>query len=124
MLRVTKIGGAVLIITNGTPEKRMADFQKFAQLLPEANVKIESEKIELSQLSQMINIMRTKLGNKPLSHCVKDPEVLKFALNEMKRIQQMKKEQDMMADPKTKMFGMLLKAKRLREEKLAEEKMD
>ena len=119
MLRVTKVGGAVLIITNGIPQKRLSDFQNFAQLLPEANIKIENEKIELSQLSQMINIMRTKLGDKPLSHCVKDPEILKFALNEMQRIQKIKKEQDLYNNPKTKMFGMLLKAKRLREEQQA-----
>lgn len=48
MLRVTKVGGAVLIITNGIPQKRLSDFQNFAQLLPEANIKIENEKIELS----------------------------------------------------------------------------
>lgn len=27
MLRVTKVGGYLLIITNGTPEKRLADFE-------------------------------------------------------------------------------------------------
>jgi len=43
-------------------------------------------KIELSSLSQMINIMRSNLGSKPLSHGMKDPEMLKAALNEMMRI--------------------------------------
>ena len=47
---------------------------------------------------------------------MKAPTVLKATLNEMVRIQQIKKEEDMMKDPKKKLFGMLLKAKRLKEE--------
>jgi ubiquinone/menaquinone biosynthesis C-methylase UbiE len=35
MLRVTKKGGAVCIITNGIPLKRMDDFESFAKLMPE-----------------------------------------------------------------------------------------
>ena len=51
MLRVTKKGGAVLIITNGTPQKRMNDFEDFAKLMPDVQTKIVHEKIELSTLS-------------------------------------------------------------------------
>ena len=34
----------------------------------------------------MINIMRSSLGNKPLNHVMKDPNVLKATLEEMARI--------------------------------------
>ena len=51
MLRVTKKGGAVLIITNGTPQKRMNDFEDFCKLMPDVQTKIVHEKIELSTLS-------------------------------------------------------------------------
>lgn len=60
--------------------------------------------------------MRTRLGNKPLSHAMKDPKILKFAIDEITRINKIKKETELYNNPKTKMFGMLLKAKRLREE--------
>jgi hypothetical protein len=38
MIRVTRIEGAVVIITNGTPEKRLKDFQAFAD---EKSYKVE-----------------------------------------------------------------------------------
>jgi hypothetical protein len=60
--------------------------------------------------------MRTKLEGKPLSHCMKDPEVLKATLGEMVKIQKQKREEELLKDPKTKMFGLLLKAKRIKEE--------
>ena len=68
--------------------------------------------------------MRTKLGNKPLSHAMKDPSILKVAIEEITRINKIKKENELYADKKTKMFGMLLKAKRLKEEKKAEEELE
>lgn len=77
MVRVTKVGGSVIIITNGTPAKRMADFEQFGEGLA---VSITHHEIQLSNLSQMINIMRSKYGDKPLSHIVKEPEMLKYAL--------------------------------------------
>ena len=58
MIRVTRVGGAVVIITNGVPQKRMGDLEKFSE---DFNVEIKYEKVELSRLSQMINIMRAKL---------------------------------------------------------------
>ena len=60
--------------------------------------------------------MRTKLEGKPLSHCMKDPEVLKSTLGEMVKLQKLKREEELYKDPKTKMLGLLLKAKRLKEE--------
>ena len=48
MLRVTKKGGAVVIITNGTPEKRIKDFESFSEGY---DIKIVYEKVELAKLS-------------------------------------------------------------------------
>jgi len=64
----------------------------------------------------MINIMRSKLGEKSLSQGIKDPGVLASTLKEMMRLQQIKKEEELLKDKRKKMFGMLLRAKRLREE--------
>ena len=57
------------------------------------------------------------MGDKPLSHGIKDTNILKSTLEEMMKIQKIKKEKELFNNPKTKMFGMLLKAKRLKEEK-------
>ena len=121
MLRVTKKGGAVVIITNGTPEKRLNDLTTFSE---DFDVKIAYEKVELAKLSQMINIMRSTMGNKPLSHAMKDVSVIKKTLEEMVRLDKIKKEDALMADKKTKIFGMLLKANRLKKEKETQELED
>lgn len=61
----------------------MGDLKSFCG---ETEVSIEYEKIELSNLSQMINIMRSKLGTKPLSQSIKDPKLLVYTLNEMAKL--------------------------------------
>ena len=48
MLRVTKKGGAVVIITNGVPAKRIDDLTLFSK---DYDVKIHFEKVELAKLS-------------------------------------------------------------------------
>ena len=118
MLRVTKSGGAVVIITNGTPDKRIKDLEAFSE---GCEVKIEFKKVELAKLSQMINIMRSTMGDKPLSHAMKDVSVLKKTLEEMVRIDKIKKEDALLADKKTKIFGMLLRNQRLKREKEKEQ---
>ena len=70
----------------------------------------------------MINIIRSKFGDKSLSSVIKDPEMLAYCLKELGRSEKLKKEQELYSNPKTKMFGMLLKAKRLKEEEAAGEK--
>ena len=65
--------------------------------------------------------MRSNLGNKPLSSVMKDPAVLKYTLDEMVKLEKIKKEEALLADPKTKMFGMLLKATRLKKEQQEKE---
>jgi len=119
MLRVTRKGGAVVIITNGIPQKRVNDINSF---LEDQQFSMEYHKIELSKMSQMINIMRSNLGNKPLTHAMKDPALIKYTLNEMIRLQRIKKEETLLANPKTKMMGMLLKASRLKQEEEEEKK--
>ena len=42
--------------------------------------------MELSKFSQLINIMRSKLGNKSLKQGILDPVVLKYTMEEMVRI--------------------------------------
>lgn len=61
--------------------------------------------------------MRSTMGNKPLSHAMKDISVIKKTLEEMVRIDKIKKEDALMADKKTKIFGYLLKATRMKKEK-------
>ena len=114
MLRVTCKGGVCLIITNGIPEKRLGDLHDF---LSDISTEISYKKVELSKLSSMINIMRSKLQDKPLSAGIKDPAVLKATLEEMVKAEKLKKEEALLANPKTKMLGMMLKAKRLMDEK-------
>ena len=64
--------------------------------------------------------MRSKFKEKSLSSVMKDPEMLKYAMTELQRIEKLRKETELYNNPKTKMFGMLLKAKRVREEEAAE----
>uniref|UniRef100_A0A7S3CN42 Uncharacterized protein n=1 Tax=Strombidium rassoulzadegani TaxID=1082188 RepID=A0A7S3CN42_9SPIT len=117
MVRVTAVGGCVVIITNGIPQKRLADLEAFTGSV-HSNFKIEHDKIHLSKLSQIINIMRSTMGSgKPLSHAMKDPKVIHETMKEMARIDKLRKEEELYKNPKTKMLGMMLKAKRLREEK-------
>lgn len=47
--------------------------------------------------------------------------MLKTTLLEMARLQRIKKEEELLANPKTKMLGMMLKAKRLRDEQKDQE---
>ena len=74
MIRVSK--KAVIIVSSGTPEKRMTYLTEFAG--PEA--RIENYQLELSHLANLINILRTELKDKPLSHALKDGDLLRRAI--------------------------------------------
>ena len=90
MNRVARV--ATVIITSGTPDRRMHYFTEF---LENQYSKIEHHKIEVSNVAQLINILRTELKNKPLSHAIKnEPEVFKTALKELARIKQEKELQE------------------------------
>ena len=74
MVRVSRI--ATIIVSSGTPEKRLPNLLKFTNNL----YKIEYVELELSKLANLINLLRTELKDKPLSHALKDKEVLKKVL--------------------------------------------
>ena len=63
------------------------------------------------------------MGDKPLSHAMKDVSVIKSTLEEMVRLEKIKKQDALMADKKTKIFGMLLKHNRIKKEKEDAEKL-
>jgi len=74
MTRVSKHG--IILISSGTPERRMHFFDDFLG----EDVEVEHEKIEVSKLAQLINLLRTELKDKPLSHAMKnDHQVFKKA---------------------------------------------
>ena len=82
MLRVAR--HSVVVISSGTPDRRMKYFNEF---LEGRFTEIEHKQLEVSQLAQLINILRTDLKDKPISHAIRqEPEVLKKALLEINRI--------------------------------------
>jgi hypothetical protein len=74
MMRVSR--KAVVIISSGTPDKRLPFLIGFTEGL----YKIEHFELQLSNLANIINILRTELKDKPLSHALKDGDLLKRAL--------------------------------------------
>jgi len=79
LVRVCKKGGHTIIITHGTPEKRMSDFISYEC---SKDVTITYKKIVLSDLAQLINLLRTNLQDKPLRHALENKEYLKKAIGE------------------------------------------
>ena len=121
MVRVCKT--ATIIISSGTPEKRVPFLTEF---IKEAGIKcaISAQKIELSRLATLINILRSEMKDKPLSHAMKDQKTLKRALMEMVNIERTRIEG--VTDPKKKLLALMLKAKQKkeREEKEAKEALE
>ena len=75
---------ATVIITSGTPDRRMHYFTEF---LDGQFEEIIHHKIEVSNVAHLINLLRAELKDKPLSHAIKkDPEVFKHAIKELGRI--------------------------------------
>ena len=107
MLRVCRT--ATVIITSGTPDKRLKFFKETCA------VKIEHHKIEVSKLASLINILRSELKDKPLSHAIKnDPAVLKKALQEMAYLERVKQlTEAAKTDPRQKFQLLMIKAARL-----------
>lgn len=73
----------------------------------------------------MINLLRTDLKDKPLSHAVKhEPEVLKKALLEMNRIQRERElAEEAKTDPRKKLLLLMLKAKHMKARQKEEAEM-
>jgi len=112
---------ATVIITSGTPDRRMHYFTEF---LEGQYSEIVNHKIEISNVAHLINILRAELKNKPLSHAIKkDPEVFKKAIAEMARIKREKElAEAAKTDPKSKLLLLLLKGKRMKEKEAEEAK--
>lgn len=79
MIRVCKPSGNVIIISHGCPEKRMKEFSGLERI---NEVEIKGKKIKLSDLAQLINLLRSEKPDKPLSYALKETEYLKKALKE------------------------------------------
>jgi len=124
MMRVCKI--ATIIVSSGTPERRLHMFEEFL-----GDVKVESFRIEISKLAQLINILRTELKDKPLKDAVKgdNVEVFKNAMMKMVRYEKEKKLEEQIqifgkkADPRSKLMLLMLKAKRKRDQEEEEKKV-
>lgn len=88
MMRVCSV--ATIIISSGTENKRMANLTEFSkEVAPDSE--IEVFKLELSNSARLINILRTELKDKPLSHALKDRNVLKKAMQELMNIEKQKR---------------------------------
>lgn len=114
MLRVSSV--ATVIISSGTESKRVPFFKEYtAETFP--NLKIDQFKLELSTSAQLINILRTELKDKPLSHAMKDKAVLKRAMQELLNIEKRKMENiQAIKDPRKKLLALMMKAKMKRQQ--------
>lgn len=71
MLRVVAEDGVVVEVSNGTPEKRLKGFEEVAG-------EVRFEKVQLSLLARMINMVRSGTGSKSLKETIQDPEMLRY----------------------------------------------
>ena len=127
MIRVCSY--ATIIVSSGTPERRLHLFDEYLDGLVE---KTESFRIEISKLAQLINILRTELKDKPLSDAVKGGdgiETFKKAMMKMVRYEKEKKLEEQIqkfgktTDPRSKLMLLMLKAKRKRDQEVQEKEM-
>ena len=70
MIRVTKKGGNICIITHGEPESRLDYFEKFKN--ENCDFEIRYEKINLSFMANLINSIRNKSNDHTLKGGLKD----------------------------------------------------
>ena len=107
MYRVCKPGGYIIVISHNKPEKREKEFMEYVG----SEKKISFEVFKLSNLAQLINILRAQYPDKPLSHSLKDKDILANALKEVQRVNV---EYSLLKSnkPKEKLAGLLLKAQR------------
>jgi ubiquinone/menaquinone biosynthesis C-methylase UbiE len=76
-MRILKKDGQFILITYGSPEGRKKLFESALGL---TNFDYYLTRVDLSTMSTMINLMRSNLGNKPLSSITKDSEAMKKSL--------------------------------------------
>jgi protoheme ferro-lyase len=109
MLRVS--AKAVVLISSGTPDKRLPFLEEFT----EGKMKIDHFELELSHLANLINILRTELKDRPLSHALKDEELLRRAIIMTIEAQEKKRMEEESKDPRKKLLRLMLKAKQKRD---------
>lgn len=81
----------------------------------EGKLKIEHFELELSHLANLINILRTELKDKPLSHALKDEDLLRRAIMLTMEAQEKKRMAEESKDPRKKLLRLMLKAKAKRD---------
>lgn len=117
MLRVSTKG--VVLISSGTPEKRVPFLEEFT----EGKCKIEHFELELSHLANLINILRTELKDRPLSHALKDEDLLRRAIMATIEAQEKKRMEEESKDPRKKLLRLMLKAKEKRDMELRQKEL-
>ena len=89
------MNGYVILISHGKPTQRIKAFKYFLESNPKSEEDMKNEnlkysydfeflKVELSRLSQLINILRVKLKDQPLSAALKNPALFMEAIEEGK----------------------------------------
>jgi antirestriction protein len=100
MTRVLTKQGQLFVVSHGNPDSRRVLFKNCINL---DDYEFYFSKQNLSDYSQLINIFRAKLKDKPLSHILKDKDALKESLKEyskynfqqkLVRLVEMKKKRD------------------------------
>ena len=62
-------------------------------------------------MANLINILRTELKDKPLSHALKDGELLKMAIQQTIEIQERKRAEEEKKDPRKRLLRLMMRAK-------------
>lgn len=88
-MRVLKKDGQFILITYGSPEGRKKLFESSLGL---TKYDYYFTQVDLSSMSTLINLMRSNLGNKPLSAITKDTEVMKKSLMEFNLIKVLRRQ--------------------------------
>jgi hypothetical protein len=73
MFRVTKVNKSMCIVTHGTPEERLNIFK---EILKEKKYEIIHKTVQLSLMSNLINILRNKSKDFSVSEALKDKNIL------------------------------------------------
>jgi hypothetical protein len=93
-IRVCQVNGSIFIVSHGSPHHRKAIFKKIFPL-DEYEIRWSKQGIsyprtfygngvalDLSDFSQLINVFRTNLKDKPLAAIVKDKEALEKSMRD------------------------------------------
>ena len=79
MVRVCKPNGHSVLITHGCPKKRLSEIDSYEC---RKDIDVDGKKIHLSDLAQLINVLRSELKDKPLSYAFKNKDQMVKAMKE------------------------------------------